>query len=825
MVATDRIRTRPVLLTDNARTVLERRYLLRDAGGEVIETPEQLFARVARAIAEVEADEAARDAWGQRFFDAMADLRFLPNSPTLMNAGTGQGTLAACFVLPVEDTLESIMATADAAAMVQKFGGGTGFAFSRLRGVGEPIATTHGRACGPVSVLRHYDDVSRLVTQGGKRDGANMGILRYDHPDIREFIHAKDDGVTATRFNISIGVDDAFMEAAARGGAITLRDPRDGSPRGTVDASALLEEIARSAWQTGDPGLIFLDTINRTNPTPALGDIEATNPCGEVPLLPWEACTLGSLNLARFWHGEPAAALVSPAEAAADFDAHFDWDALRETARLGVRFLDNVVEANVFPVPQIAEAVRGNRKVGLGVMGFADLLIAAGVPYESDEALALASRLAEVIGQAADEASAALGEEKGPFPNWERSVYGPSEGQPGGPRYRNATRTCIAPTGTIAIIAGASSGIEPLFSLAHYRRMGDGTVLPEVSEAFRMALRAAGSEASPPGPLSPAGGEGEQEAENPPLALSQSKGERTDGAFEALFDDLAHGALLDGRPEVPAPLRRRFATSHEIAAAAHVRMQAAFQAHTDLAVSKTVNLPRQATAEEVREVYTLAHSLGCKGVTVYRDGSRAMQVLAHEPPAAGVGVPSQGSWAPEARLEPYRRHLADERRSVTHKFRVGEQEGYLTVGLFEDGAPGEVFLKMAKEGSTVSGLTDAVALLTSIALQYGVSLEKLAAKLEQTRFEPYGITANPDIPFATSILDYVFRWLRLHFGVDARAEEGPDGGAADSSAARATSRPAVAPSLSGLTCPDCGQQLEYLERCLTCRACGYTKCS
>ncbi len=741
MVTTFRVQTHPVAITDNARTVLERRYLLRDEAGAVIETPEEMLARVAEAIASVEPTEELRTAWAQRFYDAMAALEFLPNSPTLMNAGTGRGTLAACFVLPIEDTLESIMSTAQAAAMVQKYGGGTGFSFSRLRGIGEPIATTHGAACGPVSVLRHYDDVSRLVTQGGKRDGANMGVLRVDHPDIRAFIHAKDDGTSAQRFNISIGVTDEFMRAAASGGTITLRDPRDGAPRGAEDAATLLEEIARSAWLTGDPGLVFLDAINRTNPTPALGDIEATNPCGEVPLLPWEACTLGSINVARFWDA-----------AAGDLD----WDALRETVALGVRFLDDVVEANTFPLEEIAEAVRGNRKIGLGIMGFADLLIAAGIPYDSDAALDLATRLSSAISASADEASSALGEEKGVFPNWERSVYA------GGTRYRNATRTCIAPTGTIAIIAGASSGIEPLFSLAHYRRMGDGTLLPEVSAAFEAAARAGGF-------------------------YSQE-----------LMDALARGELPGSRSELPAEVKRRFVTAHEVGWEWHVRMQAAFQASTDLAVSKTVNLPRSATADEVQSVYVLAHELGCKGVTVYRDGSRAIQVLAHADGERPVAT------------EPYRRHLPDERPAVTHKFRVGEQEGYLTVGLFEDGTPGEVFIKMAKEGSTVSGLTDAVALLTSISLQYGVGVEKLASKLEQTRFEPYGATGNPDIPFTTSVLDYIFRWLRLHFEEFATAEAVPD--------------EASVGALSGLTCPDCGMQLAYLERCLVCQSCGYSKC-
>ena len=749
MVATLRVTPHPVTLTANARTVLERRYLLHDDAGAIVETAEELFARVAEAISAVEPTPELRTQWGQRFYDSMAALRFLPNSPTLMNAGTERGTLAACFVLPVEDTMESIMSTAQAAALVQKFGGGTGFSLSRLRGEGEPIASTHGAACGPVSVLRHYDDVSRLVTQGGKREGANMGVLRVDHPDVRAFIHAKDDGRSAQHFNISVAATDDFMAAARARDTYTLRDPRTGDPRtgearGSEDAAAMLDEIARSAWRGGDPGLVFLDTINRHNPTPALGEIEATNPCGEVPLLPWEACTLGSIHVARFWDGERG---------------DLDWAGLRETAALAVRFLDDVVEASEFPLEQITEAVRLTRKIGLGMMGFADLLIAAGLPYDSEAALALAGRLGRELSEAADAASQSLAEEKGVFPSWERSIYA------SGPRYRNATRTCIAPTGTIAIVAGASSGIEPLFSLAHQRRMGDGTLLPEVSAAFARAAEEGGF------------------------------------ASDGLIEDLAGGGRLAAHPEVPPEVRRRFATALDIAPEWHVRMQAAFQAHTDLAVSKTVNLPREATADQIRDVFLLAHELGCKGVTVYRDGSRAVQVLAH-------GLPGEGAAEqppPVAAVEPYRRHLPDERQAVTHKFRVGEQEGYLTVGLYEDGAPGEIFVRIAKEGSTVSGLMDAVALLTSISLQYGVSLEKLADKLEHTRFEPHRTTGNPQIPIATSVLDYIFRWLRQHF-VESDAGALPAAG------------------LSGLTCPDCGLQLDYLERCLVCRACGYTKC-
>ena len=763
MVTTPPVITYPVDLTGNARTVLERRYLLRGDDGAVVETPERMLARVAESIASVEATPELRAQWAQRFYDEMAALRFLPNSPTLMNAGTDRGTLAACFVLPIEDSLESIMSTAQAAAMVQKWGGGTGFDFSSLRAEGEPIATTHGAACGPVSVLRHYDDVSRLVTQGGKRDGANMAILRIDHPDVRHFVHAKDDGVSAQRFNLSLAVTDAFIDAAATGGSIDLVDPHAEATRGSADAATLLDEIAQSAWQTGDPGMVFLDTVNRANPTPALGAIEATNPCGEVPLLPWEACTLGSIHVARFWDAAGGA---------------LDWEALDETVTLAMRFLDNVIDAGSYPLPEITAAVRGNRKIGLGVMGFHDLLIAAGIPYDSDEALAFAEELMGRIARTADTASAALGAEKGVFPNWERSIYAD-----GGPRYRNATRTCIAPTGTIAIIAGASSGIEPLYSLAHTRRMQDGTLLDEVSEAFAAAARA--------------------------------------GGFHSpeLIAELAAGSGLSGQAAVPERVRRLFATAHEIGWERHVAMQAAFQRHTDLAVSKTVNLPHSATPDDVRAVFLRAHELGCKGVTVYRDGSRAQQVL-----ATGERAPSAATTADG------RRRLPDERPAVTHKFRVGEQEGYITVGLYDDGTPGEVFVKISKEGSTVSGLTDAIAILTSIALQYGVPLDKLAEKLEHTHFEPAGPTANADIPFATSIVDYIFRWLRLHFGpAEYPRVAGPAGyprieGSEDAGDPHDTSDRAPVVTASGLTCPDCGAQLGYAERCLLCRSCGYTKC-
>jgi ribonucleoside-diphosphate reductase alpha chain len=779
----------PVAIPENSRVVLERRYLQKGEDGQIIETPEELFWRVAYAIAEPEED---RDTWARRFYDSMAALEFLPNSPTLMNAGTGRGTFSACFVLPVQDSMESIMDSARATAMVQKYGGGTGFAFSRLRPRGAPIATTHGKACGPVSVLQHYDDVSRMVTQGGKRDGANMGILSVHHPDIKEFIHCKDDGVSITRFNISVAVTDEFMKAYEQDEEFKLYWPvppaEDRQVVGTLKAREVMEEIVESAWMTGDPGLVFIDTINRDNPTPHKGYLWSTNPCGEVPLLDWEACNLGSINVAKF------------------FDEglqEMDWERLRDTVRLTTRFLDNVVTTNHFPLPEIREAVDGNRKIGLGVMGWADLLIKRGIPYNSEDAIDFGETLMGFISHESGRMSEELAEERGPYPWFE----GSPRQQAGEEVIRNATRTCIAPTGTISIIAGASSGIEPLFSLAHYRTMGDGTVLPEVSDAFQEVAR-------------------------------------KDGFWSAdLMAELAGGASIHGRPDIPEHVQRLFPTAMDISETWHIRMQAAFQKGTDLAVSKTINLKNEATVDDIRSAYTLAYKTGCKGITIYRDGSRDWQVLSHKKEQAEPVEPVGTGLAPSSEAPaPKRRRLPDERPSITHKFRVGEQEGYLTVGLYDDGTPGEIFVNISREGSTVAGLMDAVALLTSVSMQYGVPLADIVRKMKNTRFEPSGMTGNKDIPTATSLLDYVYRWLDKKFGLGVNGNghsyppvavgtgpAAPDAPVVpdqpqDVGPAGLAELEAQVTEDSGLGCPDCGALLTYAEGCLMCRSCGYNKC-
>jgi ribonucleoside-diphosphate reductase alpha chain len=561
-------------LTDNARIVLERRYLQRDPTGLVIESPDDLFRRVAVEIAAAEHTWGGNpDLWRERFYEAMTRLQFLPNSPTLMNAGRPLGQLAACFVLPIEDSLDSIFETLKLAAKIHQSGGGTGFTFSHLRPAGDLVRSTSGVSSGPVSFLEVYDAATERIKQGSFRRGANMGILDIRHPDILDFIAAKRSG-GITNFNISVAVTEAWLDAAERGESYDLINPRTGRVAGSANAGAVFREMVECAWETGDPGIVFLDRMNRprTNPTPTIGMIEATNPCGEQPLLPYEACILGSINLRRF---------VS--------ERDFDWAALRSIAHLAVRFLDNAVEQCRYPIAEIERAHKqGNRKIGLGVMGWADALVGLSIPYDDERAVDLAAKVMGFLRDSADEASEELAGERGSFPNWEDSIYGPG----GANRpMRNATRTTIAPTGTISIIAGCSSGIEPLFALGFYRKVLDGTVLLETNSDFEAAARSGGFW-------------------SPGLAESAAE----------------HGGVR-GLAHIPEDAVHVFGTALEIAPEWHVRHQAAFQRFVDNAVSKTINLPRDATIDDVRDIFLLASDLGCMGITVYRDGSKQWQVL------------------------------------------------------------------------------------------------------------------------------------------------------------------------------------------------------
>lgn len=556
----------------NALKVLKERYLLKDESGRVTETPDDMFRRVAKNVAQADAyygasaDEVRKTE--EEFFRMMFSLEFLPNSPTLMNAGTPLQMLSACFVLPVEDSMEGIFDAVKWAAMTHKAGGGTGFSFSRLRPKGDAVKSTHGIASGPVSFIKVFDAATEAVKQGSRRRGANMGILRVDHPDVLEFVSCKADMRSMQNFNVSIAVTDEFMKAVESDAEYELANPRTKKPAGRLKARDVWRAIVSEAWRNGDPGVIFLDAINRANPTPSLGQIEATNPCGEVPLLPFESCNLGSIDVSKFADGKD-----------------INWGKLAETVRLAVHFLDNVIDVNKFPLTQMAEMSKGNRKIGLGVMGFGDLLFELRVAYDSEQGIQLAEKLMAFISQEADKASEELAKKRSVFPNWEKSVF-----RQQGRRLRNAARTCIAPTGTIGMIADCSPGIEPVFALSFVKNVLEGQRLLYVNRHFEEAAK--------------------------------------EGFYsEALMRGVAHEGGLKNMEGVPERARKVFVVSHEIAPEWHVRMQAAFQKHTDLAVSKTINFPATATAKEVEEAYMLAWKLGCKGITIYRYGSRESQVL------------------------------------------------------------------------------------------------------------------------------------------------------------------------------------------------------
>jgi ribonucleoside-diphosphate reductase alpha chain len=776
-------------LSDNARIVLERRYLARDDSGTPVETAEELFQRVAHNIAQAEplyngenVDNRA-EVWETGFLALMESLDFLPNSPTLMNAGRELQQLSACFVLPVPDSIEGIFEAIKETAVIHQSGGGTGFSFSRLRPKGDRVRSTMGVASGPVSFLKVFDAATEAIKQGGTRRGANMGILAVNHPDIEEFITLKADMRTLTNFNISVAVTEDFMAAVEADAEYELVNPKDRSVTGRKRARHIFDLLVSNAWKNGDPGIVFIDRINRDNPTPNLGPIEATNPCGEQPLLPYESCNLGSLNLARFVR--------------TDGDRpRLDWERLAQVIPQCCRFLDDVIDMNRYPITEIDRATKATRKIGLGVMGWHDTLMLLRIPYDSDEALALAEEVARFIQAKANDASLELARERGAFPGWKGSRYDPDSS------YRNATRTTVAPTGTISIIADASSGIEPAFALAfqrqHFLDPNDPAKLTQLREVNKHFLAAA----------------------------------RQGGFYsEELMDHVAAGGTLrewneratDESKRVPEWALPVFVTAHEIAPEWHVRMQAAFQRHTDNAVSKTINFPFDATESDVASAFWLAYREDCKGITIYREGSRDFSVLSHI--TQNVKGPEQetqtaldeieGRILSISRPRPFREHLPDERKSITHKFSVADQEGYLTVGLYDDGRPGEVFVKISKEGSTVSGLMDAVALLTSVTLQYGVPIDDLARKLKNARFEPYGRTTNPEIPWATSLVDYIFRWLELKFA--------PDAARLDASYHMVTGSSAKGEP-TGMACPDCGAQLVYAEGCLVCRSCGYNRC-
>lgn len=723
-------------LSENAITVLERRYLARDVNGSLTETPEDMFRRVARTVAAADVpyrgeEGAARSE--QIFMEIMGGLEFLPNSPTLMNAGRELGQLAACFVLPVEDSMNGIFEAVKNMALIHKSGGGTGFSFSRLRPRNDAVMSTSGIASGPVSFMTVFDAATETVKQGGTRRGANMGVLRVDHPDIREFIHSKEEFHQLNNFNISVGVTGEFVAALREGRTFDLVNPRTKEKAGSIDAREIFEEICATAWKTGEPGLVFLDEINRTGTLPGLGEIESTNPCGEQPLLPFESCNLGSINLgllARESSGGPS----------------IDFDRLEYLVREGVHFLDNVIDVSLYPLEKIADMTRANRKIGLGVMGFADLLVKLGIPYDSEEGVGTARRVMSFVSEISREASRSLAAERGPFPNFEASVFARRGEAP----VRNATTTTIAPTGSISIVANCSSGIEPLFAVAYEKRVLDGERLVEFNRDF--------------------------------LEAAEPYGLADDGLMEVIASE----GSLGGIEGVPEELKKVFVSAGEISPEWHVNMQAAFQEFTDNAVSKTVNLPEDATVGDVEDLCLLAYEKGCRGITIYRYGSRPSQVL-----YKGSGDSSG--------LRPRERQRIT--AGTTEKVKIGCGNLYITVNSDDQGIC-EVFTALGRAGGCPSQ-SEATSRLISLALRSGVDISEIVEQLRgirclsSIRRKGVEVLSCPDA-IGRSIMSY----LKTQ-GVEMRRETDEPG---------------------GVSCPECGAEMEMEGGCRVCRSCGYSRC-
>ena len=772
-------------INDNAMKVLEKRYLAKNEHGQVTEDVAGLFRRVARAVAEADAvydADADVDAVADSFYELMTSLRFLPNSPTLMNAGRPLGQLSACFVLPVGDSMEEIFEAVKNAALIHKSGGGTGFSFSRLRQKGATVRSTGGVASGPVSFMRVFNVATEAVKQGGTRRGANMGILRVDHPDILEFIRCKSDTSDINNFNISVGLTEAFMRAVESGEDYDLIDPKTKQSVMKLSARAVFDEIVDAAWATGEPGIVFLDRLNRDNVVPTIGEIESTNPCGEQPLLPYESCNLGSIDLVSLLKTE-------------DGVTKLDFDLLKVTVEQAVHFLDNVIDVNNYPLARIGEMTKSTRKIGLGVMGFADALLALGIPYNSEEGVAFAERVMSYIQTTGHNASRALARTRGAFPLFGESTL--KDGEP----IRNATVTTIAPTGTLSIIAGCSSGVEPVFGYVYIRNVMDGTQMVEVNPLLMERLRSLGLDS------------------------------------EEMLQRIAAEGTIAHIAEIPEEVRKVFVCAHDISPEAHVRMQAAFQRHTDNAVSKTVNFPNAATREDVYSVYLQAYREGLKGVTIYRDGSRTGQVLnigKVNDGKAESDKPELNAPLPEnyGKIEPRPRPLVT--RGFTEKMNIGCGTLYVTVNYDENGIC-EVFTSTGKAGGCPSQ-SEATARLASIALRSGISMSEVYDQLKGIRCPS---TIRQKNMSCTSCPDAIARVL---LKVSKYIDEGADYTTLDAQAKTLTPQPAPAPQ-SGETpfvpldavnvpanaaevhvCPECGGKVEHEGGCVICRACGFSKC-
>jgi ribonucleoside-diphosphate reductase alpha chain len=836
--------TGPVSLSSNARTVLEKRYLVKNEKGAPVEQPEDLFWRVATVVAEADRRYGATSEAVQRraeeFYFLMTQRRFEPNSPTLMNAGRPLGQLSACFVLPVEDALSNhkngIYDTLASMALIHQSGGGTGFSFSRLRPKGSMVRSTTGVASGPISFMKLYDASTDAVKQGGTRRGANMGILRVDHPDILDFITCKEDLSQVTNFNISVAVTSAFMDAVRNKTSYDLIDPANGKAVGQLDANTVWDKMILGAWRTGEPGCFFIDEANRYNPVPHLGAYEATNPCGEQPLLAYDVCNLGSINVGYYVN-----------------DGVMDWDAFRKDIQLSTRFLDNIIDVNRYPLPEIDALSKRIRRIGLGLMGFADMLIRLGIPYDSAEGVEMGRRVMEFLDVEAKKESERLAQERGPFPEWARSIWGPDETcarDASGHRVRpmqllrNCNVTTVAPTGTISIIAGCSSGLEPLFAVAFMRNQA-GVFMPDVNEDF--------------------------------VRIAKAEGWYSDALMARIAKE-GHATFS----EVPAKWQRVFVTANAIAPEWHIRMQAAFQQHCDSAISKTTNFAHTATLENVREIYQLAYEMKCKGVTVYRDGSRDNQVLSTGATEKAQAEREAGSREADDRATS-REELGDLHGTIAElsaeieslKKRLYESEaenlqrrakrsrpdklrgttirketplGTMFVAINEDekGQPFEVFVTLGKAGGSAMADAEAMGRLISLALRSGIPLAQVHRQLRGISSDravglgPHKVLSVPD-----AIGLALEEWTRDRQGVQQEliseppSRAGNQGQLSESPVARSANpkSPASGASqeqfeLSAFdggqafmgTCPDCGSQLEYAEGCVKCHVCGFSEC-
>ena len=735
-------------LSKNALTVLEKRYLRRDTNGKSLESPADMFRRVAETIA---ASDAAFDkkadvkGLADTFYNMMTSFEFLPNSPTLMNAGRELGQLSACFVLPVGDSMEEIFDAVKYTALIHKSGGGTGFSFSRLRPANDVVSSTTGISSGPLSFMRVFDVATETIKQGGTRRGANMGILRVDHPDIMNFIMCKADQKHLNNFNISVGLTEKFMQAVERDEEYELLNPRDGKQCGTLNARKVFQRIVKQSWENGEPGIIFLDRLNRDNPTPHIGEIESTNPCGEQPLLPYESCNLGSLNLGKFVK-----------------EGTIDWKRLKETVVNAVHFLDNVIEANNYPLQQIHDMTHANRKIGLGVMGWADMLILLGIPYSSDEAVKLGKKVMKFINDEGHLASQELGKKRGSFPNFKGSIFDKKGAVP----MRNATVTTIAPTGTISIIANASSGVEPLFAVSYIRTVMDKNVMVEVNPYFEQVAKEQGFYS------------------------------------EELMKNIAeHGTLAD-ISEIPLEVRNVFVTAHDITPNDHIQMQSAFQQYTDNAVSKTVNFPNTATIEDVENAYMLAYQTGCKGVTIYRDGSRDEQVLSTASTGKKEESPLEAVSTEEER-KAIKRERPKALRGWTYQMQTGCGPLYITVNEDKNGLF-ELFTTMGKAGGCAASQSEAIGRMVSLAWRSGVQARQVIKQLLGISCHcPSGFGENRVL----SCADAVAKAIQSHLiagGYDINAETARQERGA---------------------CPECGGIVEHEGGCSVCHVCGYSECA